>query len=70
MGLMDDVIDCKDAPSNPFCATTDVQLQATLELIGSLAPVREYTFEAARELAIVERRSREIAELIERELDQ
>ncbi len=69
MGLMHDVRGCDDSATGTTCAGTEVQVQPTLELIGSLVPVRGYTVEAAREMQIVEETARDIAELIEQELD-
>ena len=68
MGLMSDMQVCYDPAIDAACPETEIQIQPTLELIGSLEPVRSYTLEAARELKIVEEVAIDIAKLIEQDL--
>ena len=68
MGLLSDMDVCYDPAVDAVCPETEIQVEPTLELIGSLEPVRGYTLEAARELKIVEEVALEIAELIEQNL--
>lgn len=68
MGLMSDMEACYDPGTDAVCPETEIYVKPTLELIGSLVPVRGYTHEAARELKIVQEVALEIAELIEHDL--
>lgn len=68
MGQMSDMQGCYDPAIDAMCPETEIQVEPTLELIGSLEPVRGYTLEAVRELKIFRAVALDIAELIEQNL--
>lgn len=69
MGLMQDMEVCYTTPEAATCRESTIEIQPTLTLIGSLAPVRGYAAEAVRELELVRQIAVDIAARIGEELE-